>query len=73
MGWREGVDSGERQIEAIRMNPTTEMLIIATWSTDAPKARRLLARKRSRRRYLVFAIAANMLAVAAAVALILVR
>ena len=51
------------------MTPTTEMLIIATWSTDTSTARRLLARKRSRRRCLIMALVSNLVALAAAVAL----
>lgn len=52
------------------MTPATEMLIIATWSTDPQTARRLLKRIRTRRRCILAAVIANACAVAAAAALI---
>jgi hypothetical protein len=51
------------------MNPTREMLIFFTWSCDTQSAQRFIARRRSRRRYLLVAIASNLLALAAAAAL----
>lgn len=51
------------------MTRAPEMLILCTWATDTQTARALLRRKRIRRRCILAAAIANLVALAAAFAL----